>query len=162
MRSYLDSGLIPVAILNMQYNCIKSNAFEDNLLHMEGIELFDVEEREESPYEERTCFIASAATIQSDSTVVDFIFPEHLYITNDTRIVDRLEVDFDEGSGWQIISFNDVVRINYATAKNAKIGLKLVFEDETERISYFFIEIKPKVYKFAAKPHRPIMMSIIL
>lgn len=45
MQTYLDSGQVPIAILNYRYSCIKDSAFADSLLRMNGIEIFDVDGR---------------------------------------------------------------------------------------------------------------------
>jgi hypothetical protein len=45
MQTYLDSGQVPIAILNYRYSCIKDSAFADSLLRMDGIEIYDVDGR---------------------------------------------------------------------------------------------------------------------
>lgn len=144
MQSYLDSGYIPVSIINMNYNSIRVDAFEEHLLSMSGLEMYDVEERENSPYEENTCFIAAAATLQTDTTAVNFIFPEHLYISNDERDVDHIEVDFNDGQGWQMVSLGSVVPVLFPEAGVVDVIVKVILEDMEERISHFYLEVDRK------------------
>ena len=47
MQGYLENGIVPIAILNYQYNAIKVNALEDSLLTIpvNGLQLQDVSGR---------------------------------------------------------------------------------------------------------------------
>ncbi|MCC6683451.1 MAG: hypothetical protein IT247_00110, partial [Bacteroidia bacterium] len=153
MQSYSDSGYIPISILNMQYNRIKSYAFENELLHMDGIQIYDVEEREESPYEEQNCFVASSGLLRTDSTNINFIIPQSLYITNDGRDIDHIEINFNDGEGWRTVAFGSIIPVEFPAAEMYKVVMKMVFEDMQERISHFYIEVRNKVYKFGPSPY---------
>ena len=146
MQHYLSSGKIPIAIINYKYSCIKENAFDDSLLRMDGIELYDIDEREENPYETHTCFIASAALHIIDTTVVSFIFPGHLYLSNDSRAVDFLEVDFGDGQGWQTVHFEDEVNIDYDSARMVQMKLRVHLEDDAILESTYPIKIEENVF----------------
>jgi hypothetical protein len=148
IRSYLDSGLVPVAILNYQYGRIKANAFDDHLLSMTGIEVFDVENREENPYETHTCFIASAGTNRVDSPKVEFVFPSSLYVTNDTREIDHIEADFGNGQGWQTVHFDEPILIDYDSAQSIQMKVRVFMDDNEELLSYYPITIGDGVYLF--------------
>lgn len=98
MQVYIDSGFVPISILNYQYNSIKPSALDDSLFYLTGLQLHDVSGRTQSPYENNTCFMAATALSATDDNTVSFVLNESFYISNDTRTVDHLEVDFGNGT----------------------------------------------------------------
>ncbi|MFA7378911.1 MAG: T9SS type A sorting domain-containing protein [Bacteroidia bacterium] len=137
LRGYLNAGLVPITLLNYQYSRIKESAFENNLFYMEGIQVFDEPLREESPYENATCFAAAAAIDESDSLTVHYIVPSLAYFTNDTAAIDTLQIDFGDGLGYRTVNFDEEIIIVYDTAVEVEINVRVV-TNSTERLSHFF------------------------
>ncbi|MBX7205315.1 MAG: hypothetical protein K1X81_07805 [Bacteroidia bacterium] len=112
---YLDSGIIPISVLNYQYATIKENALEEGMLYFNGIQLYDDTGRTESPYETHTCFVAATGVADPGSDEVIFALPAYLYTSNDTRTVDYIEIDFADGEGWQNGHWGDIFSVDYNT-----------------------------------------------
>ena len=148
METYLENRVVPIALLNYQYNSLKDNAFGDSLIYLNTgeIQLHDVSGRTQSPYETRTCFISSAAVMQADTEVVRFVLPSALYITNDSRTIDYVEVDFDNGNGYITVDFDDVISVAYDTSVEAQVKVRIHFTDFSLLASQFLVKIEPNVF----------------
>jgi len=136
---YLDSGLIPISVINYQYATIKPNAIDDSLLYFNGIRLFDKPGPHANPYETHTCFVAAAGTIEAGGNAATFILPAYLYTSNDTRTVDFIEVDFANGEGWQSGHWGDKFTVEYDTNKdtNYVVTVRIHFTNSDILASHF-------------------------
>lgn len=104
--SFRESGQIPLMLLQMNYHQIKPTAIEDNLITLEGVQLHDVEGREENPYLQKTLVAGAATAFATTDSVVEFIIPDNLFFTNSEDTIEQIEVDLDDGEGYRTVTFN--------------------------------------------------------
>jgi len=117
--------VIPVFILNFDYNQFKYYAVDSNLISTNNNQFFDVTEREESPYLEKTIFNASAAFGLSYSSNAKFVFNEEYYFTNNAIEIDSIKCDFADGIGFRKVNWGDTIIINYSNLDTNTITLKM-------------------------------------
>jgi hypothetical protein len=91
--------------------------------------LFDNPNAIGSPYGQSTAFISGPHEARTKSR---FIFPSHLFFSNITTSSQAsIEVDFEDGNGWQVVSFNQEYPINYSELGEKNIKIKLIANSTT-------------------------------
>ncbi|MBX7206595.1 MAG: T9SS type A sorting domain-containing protein [Bacteroidia bacterium] len=143
MQSYLDSGQMPVAVLNYQYGAIKPNAFDEGWIYYNGVQLMEDTSAAESPFESKNCFAASSGAMHSDTNVVQFILPTSLYVSNDARTVAHIFLDAADGQGYQEVYFDETNIITYANVGDTTVvvKLKIQMDDESQLFSHFALTV---------------------
>ncbi len=132
------SGVIPVGMLRFHYNEIKPDAVDRGLLLVENDQLIDVPESPESPYRENAVFAASALSAHTYADPQAFIFPQALYTTNQSSRPQRLEVNFDDGRGFQRIAFDQPISISYTSPGQKNIVVRAAFGEEVLESAFLF------------------------
>lgn len=160
MKTYLDGGVVPIAVLNYFYEALKDSVFEDSLLTMdeEGIQLHDVDGAAESAFTTQRCFIACIPFMETDTTQLSFTLPQDLYITNDTSTVTQWQVDFGDGSGFRNINIGDTIVISYDTSSSERtivVRAELNFLTDLRSHTNFTINevVVPEGYSFKRDEH---------
>ncbi|MBX7206450.1 MAG: T9SS type A sorting domain-containing protein [Bacteroidia bacterium] len=136
MESMMASGHIPIAIINYNYSTFKPEAVDEELLELDGYELHDVEEREELPYEDKIAFAAAPGIFHADSPNLAFVVPQSLYFSNSSKTVDHLEINFGDGLGYRTAHWEDVLLVDYDSARLVEIIIKVVFTDDSWLIGH--------------------------
>jgi predicted glycosyltransferase involved in capsule biosynthesis len=70
------NSVIPVLIMNIKYNTIKFNAFDNDLLKFENNKLIDASNINKSPYDEKRVFVASVP-------IIDLNYPDNTFLFSD-------------------------------------------------------------------------------
>ncbi len=104
---------IPIFILNYDYNTLKPYFIDSNLIDTIGGRLYDVVGRVESPYVTRKLFSATTSRSYGASDSIRFICNQENYFSNDTSTIATIEINFDDGLGYRIISLNEPIDIHY-------------------------------------------------
>lgn len=123
--------VIPVGILNYNYNSIKSNAIDDKLLIFKDNKLYDSNlSSQESPYDKKRFFMVSPVfnELLSDKLTVTFSVPYELYFSNHTSDPVNIFIDFDDGKGYVSILFNELIDVNYSTYGTKLIKTKVEYQ----------------------------------
>lgn len=112
----------PIPILIGQYNSVKSNAFTGNLLSYNAAlnQVFDVANRSQSPYQLNNLFAAAPNLSYTKTGTETFICSSSLIWNNTGRSVSKIEIDFADSRGFQIIQLDNPISISYSTT-----GLKI-------------------------------------
>jgi len=126
----VNNGTIPIAIMNFNYNIIKDSAVVDGLLQLINNQLIDVSNRPDSPYHNKRVFAASSLKDQITQTNISFSLDASFYFTNDTNIIQYLEIDFDDGLGFRTFNFGDIALVSYSTSGLKEIELKAFFQNK--------------------------------
>jgi hypothetical protein len=122
---YRDEEKIPVFVMDIVYNEIKEDAFNQNLLQIVNSKIvnsygFNID----SPYLTKKLFAASILKekIYTD-TELAFIFESDFYFTNQVN-KNTYQIDFDDGNGFRKIEFGQTINISYNSVGNKSICLK--------------------------------------
>lgn len=133
---------IPIPILHYDYAALKPNAITSNLLRASNNQLFDVAGRAQSPYEQRTLFVAAPA---SDSILVgnlSFVLRSDLYFTNTGKTVGGLWLDGGDGNGYVAVSWNTPQAFTYGTAGDKTVKIKITYTDGTAYQSHATFKVR--------------------
>lgn len=141
IKGYQEKGLVPVAILNYDLERFKSDALEKNLVLYQNNKLFDVSGKNQTPFETFSVFAAAPMQKVSRKGDISYIFPSKLFFTNRGE-VSKLEVDFDDGKGWQTLKWEAPVTVTYAEKGVKEIQFRLTFAEGKQRVtkSSFYVE----------------------
>ncbi len=97
----LRQDIIPIVMMNLDYNQIKPYALDSNLLMLSGGKLYDVPNRKESPYVDKHVFAATVLKERVYRGQVTFRLDERFFITNASSRITSIEIDFDDGRGFR-------------------------------------------------------------
>ncbi len=137
-KSSLRNSLVPIAIMNLQYNKIKPNAVASGLLRIENGQYVDVANPVESPYEGRRVFAASALQGYSYLTELIFLLDDAFFMTNEPEKLQYIEIDFDDGRGYQRVQLGNRVSISYPFPGQKQIKVRAVYESQILESAFFF------------------------
>ncbi|MEZ4827240.1 MAG: hypothetical protein R3C61_13330 [Bacteroidia bacterium] len=124
---------IPLAVLHYNYHFLDSLALEDNLLTVQGIQLFDVPNRPRSPFLAGTLFIAAPVRKVVYTLTPSFTVRDNLYFDNSDKTLSQIRLDAGDGLGFRTISLNDALNAQYPAGGEKILRLRLSFTDGTVR-----------------------------
>ena len=114
LKQNRESDVIPIFILNYNYNRFKHYILDSNLISTNNNRFFDVLERTESPYIDQVVFNASSTFKLTFSNSAKFVFNQDYYFTNDaTQIEGNDFIGLDPGYQDYVTTFDDYARSNY-------------------------------------------------
>jgi|GEM_PF-3638956 len=103
---------ILLAVLAMQFDYIKADAFDTGLLQWDADnKVSAVPGQSTSPYQVDTTFAFAALTQQVAGAQVVFCLPSQLIFNNLDWSVGALQVDFGDGQGWRTVQPDECVNI---------------------------------------------------
>ena len=119
-----SDNTVYIGLINFNYNIIKDNALNDNLIIFRNNKLYD-SFKTESPYKTENLFVA-APLIDSCFTIdgqITFQLDKQFFFTNIKNNINKIEIDFQDGSGYRKVDFGEEIFVNYETfgTKNIKI-----------------------------------------
>ncbi|MEZ4827244.1 MAG: hypothetical protein R3C61_13350 [Bacteroidia bacterium] len=85
---------IPLAVLHYNYHFLDSLALEDNLMTVQGIQLFDVPNRPCSPFLAGTLFIAAPVREVVYTLTPSFTVRDNLYFDNSDKTLSQIRLPF--------------------------------------------------------------------
>lgn len=131
----LRQEIIPIALMNLNYNQIKPYALDNNLLVLSNGKLYDVLNRNESPYNNKHMFAAAVLKKRICHGLVTFRLDERFFINNVSSSIASLEIDFDDGQGYRSFSqngfSNNDITISYQDPGEKTLTVRIVFSDQT-------------------------------
>lgn len=136
-----DSTLVPISIIFFEYSKIKQNAFDDSLLTVSNDIIYDVQGRQESPYEPDNLLAASSLRTVFSELNVSFVIDSTMYLfSNLSSQIDSVLIDLGDGYGQKYVNVGDTLIAYYPD--NGSYFLKFsVFCNGTEYKSYSTILI---------------------
>ncbi len=107
------------------YEQYKSNAYTNGDVTITNDRIYDVAGR--NPYETKTAF--AVAPLKNEVSGSDFSFrlQSSMIHTNTVQMLSYVEVDFDDGQGYQTISLNNTVNIAYTKGGEKELEVKFVY-----------------------------------
>lgn len=147
----------PIALLVGQYNSVKSNAFNSNLLsYNTGLrQVFDVPGRTQSPYETKRLFAAAPGWQYSTTGTENFVFKPNMVWGNTGLTVTQLQVNFQNGEGFKTLPVNTPVTVIYADTGYYKWTIKATLSDNSIMQCYaeYFVLQKQSVQQRYTVPN---------
>ena len=126
-----DSNLVDFRMMAVKVDKIKSTAFEDNLLSVDTVNnhIYDLPNPSESPYEEKTIFLASLSHQTVFGKTVYFRIDENLLIGNLTpeekdEFFGTVQIAFGDCNGTMPVLRNDIVAYTYPDYGTRRLKIK--------------------------------------
>jgi len=118
---------LPVAIMAMQYDNIRLDAYDLNLLSYDGNQVHDVPGRPQSPYLQDT--VVACAALSATVYVLDPVLtlPADLWFSNISGAAPGISMDFDDGQGWQAIVPGQDLQAQYSSTGTKEIKVRLQY-----------------------------------
>ena len=144
-RQFTNGKLIPIYLLNYEYEKIKENALDNELLLLRNGKLIDNPVKNESPFEKKRVFVATpykAHTYYGN----DFSFilnGNYLFTNTDEKLV-KFFADFDDGFDMIEIAQGKILPVSYAETGEKTITIKAITEKNDTLFTKFAFEVKAK------------------
>jgi hypothetical protein len=137
-KQSIRSGVIPIALMNFDFNRIRPDALEDGSLVMRSGRL--IETGEGNPFLESRVFAAVALKDYTHrGSQVAFALDGRWYVTNIRRSFQSIKIDFDDGGGFREVHLGEEYSIHYAHTGRKIIRVRVGFAggETLEGGSYF-------------------------
>lgn len=124
-----NEEFVPIAVIDVDYNSIRKDAFDKDLLRVDNQKIKEGSNVGESPYETKKLFAASALKnkiYQGHS--VKFLFDNAFYFSNKDGHNQQYTIDFGDGLGLRNIDFGQTIDVSYSS-----IGKKTIKLMKTEQ-----------------------------
>jgi pimeloyl-ACP methyl ester carboxylesterase len=139
LRDPIREGIVPVSFLNFKYNRIRPGALADGSLVIDGARL--IVRGHDAFIESRVFAVAALKHYTHRGEQVVFMLDEGLFLTNDSTMPKRLEIDFDDGRGFRAAAFGENATVHYASPGRKLIRVSVLFEDETSLVGGFHFRV---------------------
>jgi len=130
-NQYKDLNVLPVLFLNYNYNTIKTDAFDKNLIIEKDAYFYNNTNTTETPYDDKRIFVASIPYFKIDVKNNKFILSDDLFFSNINKKPEYYLIDFDDGNGYNQYETNSEINVSYQFAGEKIIKIKAVFNDDT-------------------------------
>ncbi len=133
-----DTTPTPIPLLLGQYNTVKTNAFANHLLsyNRSTNQVSDVAGRSQSPYQLNNLFAACPTFTYSKTGMETFICKSSLIWNNTGKTISQLQINFDNGQGFQTIVLGYPFSVRFITTGQKKWTIKAVLSDGTQLQCY--------------------------
>ncbi|MBI3133877.1 MAG: hypothetical protein HYZ14_04300, partial [Bacteroidetes bacterium] len=136
-----EAETLAVSIIHAQYNRFKPNIIDDNLISVSNNQYHDVVSRPESPYTAHHAVAASTYHTQIANMNPVFYFPSSLFINKSGLSLQSLQVDFDDGNGYQTVSVGSYKSITYTIGGEKEIRYKLNYSGSLTYTAHSKLEV---------------------
>ncbi|MCF6365847.1 MAG: T9SS type A sorting domain-containing protein [Bacteroidales bacterium] len=144
-RQFTNGKLIPIYLLNYNYNKIKENAFVDKLLILQNNKIIKNPEKNENPYKVKRAFAAAPyKTHTYYGNDFSFILNGNYLYTNTDEIITEIFVDFDDGFGYRKIKQGTELPVSYAETGQKTVSIKAITQNSDTLVTKFAFEVKAK------------------
>jgi hypothetical protein len=133
------AGVVPIAVMDIEYDRIREDALATGALEIENGRLVI---GEGDPFVSRRVFAAAPLrerTYHGEGVV--FRLNRSDYFSNDAVTPQLLEADFDDGRGFVGLSFDEGRTVRYDRPGSKSISLRVRFPDGTERVASFPFDV---------------------
>lgn len=132
-----------LSLLFYNYQQYKSNAFTNGDVTVRNERIYDVAGR--NPYETKKVIAISPLKKELQGNSFTFKLPNNLIYGNTGLTVSQMQIDFDNGQGYQNVSLNTDKSISYTSGGVKKLKYKLTLSDNNILYSHskIFIDYIP-------------------
>jgi len=121
---------MPLTMMHYQYNQLNENAVTLNLLQVVNDQIIEVPNAA-SPYLTKQLFAVAPKELSFDGPTARFVFKSTLFYKNVTKTVQKLEVNFNNQSGYLIANWDTQVSYTFSTGGIKTIYFRLTYTDGT-------------------------------
>ncbi len=139
-----NSDTISLSVLYYEYDRFKPYALDNDLVAYQDSQFYDVPNRPESPYFTDTLFVASALRNVSEGEDVVFHLPSDLLFSNMGGGIQSLEIDFDDGQGWQSLPTDQALYVSYPDTGMYRIVVRQVLVSGQTLQSQTMLKVFPR------------------
>ncbi len=132
VKAAQERNVVPISIINLQYDQIKPTAGEDGLLTFDEGQFKEVPNAPEPYHETKSVFATAVCANQIISNKVDFLIDQQFYISNIQEQPITIEVDFDDGTGFRQVNWGQTVTVNYPNGNDKDIKVRLRYQGATK------------------------------
>lgn len=123
-----DSTGIPLAILDMRLHRLHPHAIDSAWLAFENEQLQPLAASDK--YLQHQEWLAAAPlALMLSGLEHEFVLDPALYLSHQAKEIDKVEVDFDDGQGFQLIDWGQSLTISYPEAGTKEIVFRLIYTD---------------------------------
>ena len=126
IKDFYIEGSVPLGLIDINYNKIKKEAIKNGLIYYKNNRYYELPESNKVSYDIRNLYIVAPLVTTINSLSTSFILPEELFFSNTDNNVGLIEIDFDNGDGFQNIYINQPINVVFERSgiKEVKILLK--------------------------------------
>ncbi|MEM6967045.1 MAG: hypothetical protein AAF573_19945, partial [Bacteroidota bacterium] len=136
-KLHQPTDTILLASMMMEFDYITIKARDNHLLEWSEGQMHDVPNRTSSPYAQDTCFAMTALQQQVKGSAFHFVLPRELMFTNLPKGIQQMQINFDNGEGFQPYKMGRIEKVNYSTPGRKAIILQYQYNDRNIRITTF-------------------------
>src|SRR5690606_5797833 len=118
-------NIVLLAALFYNYQQYKTNAYTNGDVTVTNDQIYDVSGR--NPYATKTSFGVAPMEYHLEGNSFDFKLQSNMVYTNSSLTLSSVQVDFDNGQGYQTISLNTVKNISYSSGGEKELKVKFVY-----------------------------------
>ncbi len=115
---------IKISLLHFDYHHFKPNALDDNLIYHQDDHFYDTPDRDQSPYQEKQVFALGLSSNEIERLSLRFELGTAHSFTNRASDYSTLEIDFDDGRGWNSYPNTGYVAVDYAEEGLKRIKIR--------------------------------------
>lgn len=146
-ESFVTSNIYPIVNLHMNYNKITQESIENGDFIIGTDFLIDNNSNKNS-YSDNILFSSSVLRKYIYGDVINFILPKGLWFDNTGDSIIKIEIDFEDGIGFQEVYFDTPISIEYQSESEEKlIKIRL----ETQKSNSNFIDTLYSHFTFYRK-----------
>jgi hypothetical protein len=137
------SGVVTISGLFFMYAQFSATAVTAGKLTVTNNKFYDKTTNGvwQNPYQEFKTFAMAPALRQSDQKVLQVRIPSGIFLSNSASSVASIQIDFNNGSGYVTIPFNQNVNVSYTTEGTKTWKYKLNLTDGTSLYNQSLIKI---------------------
>lgn len=127
----IREGLVPLGIINLQYHLVKQAAIDSGWLYLQNEQVVKSSSAPSSPYELKKAFAISPLNDDSLTSPLTFTIDSAFYYTNSADTLQRIEIDFGDGSGVHSLQLGDQIMVNFSNAGAYTITSRAISANDT-------------------------------
>ena len=142
---------VPLAVLDYQFHTLDTLALPDGLLSVQNGLLYDVAGRSRAPYQLRSLTLAAPLIDTLRQYGATFVLPAALLLTNRTRRVSSVTVDFNDGGPNRALLPSQALTITYPSNGRKVVWMTVQFNDgSTAQVrSAIYVKVPTAAYRSA-------------
>jgi hypothetical protein len=122
------SNPVSLAMMHFQYNKLNENAVSLGLLQVVNNQIVEVSGAA-SPYLTKQLFAVAPQSLNFDGATASFVFKQSLWFTNSGKTVQKLEVNFNNESGYKVATWDAAISYTFSSGGQKTIYFRLTYTD---------------------------------
>jgi|AntRauTorckE5430_2_1112549.scaffolds.fasta_scaffold03515_1 hypothetical protein len=143
--AYTQNHLIPLVVMCLPFDRLDENAINNGWITTDGKYMYSTP-GSPSPFAQGQFYGVSLAADILDSNILEVILPGELVFNETEKIINHVEIDFSDGSGWKTLFPNQTTTVSYPPNEDGfkSILYKIYFNDGTWVITHGGVTLKKK------------------